>query len=122
MVVVSVIAGLLAAFHGAWAWRTRLYPRGSRGVGLAVLDATWSLPNTVAGAAFLAYALARGNRVDAAFSRHRGTLGLRDGVIEGFATTVGRSRPASRWAWTSTRPCTCSRRACSAPSTCRWSW
>ncbi|MEU4443472.1 hypothetical protein AB0K14_08320 [Actinosynnema sp. NPDC050801] len=89
MVVVWVIGGLLGAFHGAWAWRIRLYPRGPRGVALAVVDATWSLPNTIAGAAFLAWALARGNRVDAEFSRHRGTLGLRDGVIKGFATTVG---------------------------------
>ncbi|ONI80595.1 hypothetical protein ALI22I_45850 [Saccharothrix sp. ALI-22-I] len=89
MVVVLVIGGLLGAFHGVWAWRTRLYPRGRRGWVLGVVDATWSLPNTVAGAVFLAYALARGNRVDPAFSRHRGTLGLRDGVIKGFATTIG---------------------------------
>lgn len=84
-----MIGGLLGALHGGCAWRTRLYPRGRRGLVLGVIDATWSLPNTVAGAAFLLYALARGNEVDRAFSRRRGTIGLRDGVIKGFATTVG---------------------------------
>ncbi|NUT96553.1 MAG: glycine zipper family protein [Saccharothrix sp.] len=90
VVEVTVVAGaVLGALHAGWAWRVRLYPRSARGVGLAVIDFTWSLPNTVAGVLLLAYALGRGNRVDAEFSRHRGVLGLRDGVIKGFATTVG---------------------------------
>ncbi|XVV06265.1 hypothetical protein ACQPW3_13100 [Actinosynnema sp. CA-248983] len=87
--VALVAAAALGALHGGWAWRVRLYPRSARGVAVAVIDFTWSLPNTAAGVLFLAYALGRGNAVDREFSRHRGVLGLRDGVIRGFATTVG---------------------------------
>ncbi|MEU5696288.1 hypothetical protein [Actinosynnema sp. NPDC020468] len=89
MTVVTVVGATLGALLGATALGAGLYPRGARGFGLAVVDATWSLPNTLAGLVLLAWALARGNRVDRAFSARRGVLGLRDGVLPGFATTVG---------------------------------
>ncbi|GAA0257433.1 hypothetical protein GCM10010492_67990 [Saccharothrix mutabilis subsp. mutabilis] len=89
-VEVALAAGAaLGALHAGWAWRARLYPRSARGRLAAVIDFTWSLPNTAAGVVFLVYALARGNEIDYEFSRHRGVLGLREGVIRGFATTVG---------------------------------
>ncbi len=64
-------------------------PAFCAGVGLGVIDFTWSLPNTASGVLLWLWALGRGNSVDRGFSRHRGTIGLRDGVIKGFATTVG---------------------------------
>jgi len=90
--LLSIVAGvgcLLGGGFTRWAWLARLYPPNRRGLGLAIVDATWSLPNTLVGAGFLAYALARGNEIDRSFSRHRATIGLRDGVLRGFATTIG---------------------------------
>jgi hypothetical protein len=92
MVIAALLGGLggLAGLgYGRFAWLTRLYPPNRRGLGLALVDVTWSLPNTVVGTLFLTYALVKGNEIDHAFSRHRATIGLRDGVIKGFATTIG---------------------------------
>jgi hypothetical protein len=84
---VALLGALLVVASLQWAWR--LYPPSARGLLLALVDSTWSLPNTVAGLLFMAFALARGNVVDRAFTRHRGIVGLRHGVIRGFATTIG---------------------------------
>jgi hypothetical protein len=84
---IALLCALLGVAALQWAWH--LYPPSPRGLGLALVDATWSLPNTVAGLLFLLFALARGNAIDRGFTRHRGIIGLRHGVIPGFATTIG---------------------------------
>lgn len=82
--------GLLAgALHARAVVATDSYPPDRRGAWLAVVDHTWSLPNTVAGSLLLAVALALGNRPDPDRSRHRSTVVLREGVMPGFATTIG---------------------------------
>lgn len=59
------------------------------GVRRLVVDLTWSLVNTVAGALFLAVNLARGNRIDPDASRHSGSIVLVRQFLRGYATTVG---------------------------------
>ncbi|GAA5102573.1 hypothetical protein [Haloechinothrix salitolerans] len=78
----------LSAVYG---WAVAVAPvydlRSSRGVVAFVVDHTWSLPNTLVGAVFLAVSVAFGNRLDRGFSGH---IGLRSPAIPGYAgTTIG---------------------------------
>jgi hypothetical protein len=85
---IVLVAALVAVF--GWAAVTaKAYPRTPRGMTSLLVDLTWSLSNTVAGAGFLALNLLRHNRIDCAFSRGRATIGLEHGMIPGFATTIG---------------------------------
>ena len=69
---------------------SRAYDRSSRRGWLQYLvDCTWSLPNTLAGALFLTVNLAVRNRVDLDRSRGSGCVHLEKGIIPGFATTIG---------------------------------
>lgn len=86
--VAGAVAGVaLGAFYGAVAGMSGVYSR--RRLGQFVVDHTWSALNTVIGALFLLVNLARGNRVDTEFSEGRGHLGLRQGLLRGWATTIG---------------------------------
>lgn len=67
----------------------RPYALSLRGVSQWFVDATWSAPNTVAGALFYAVERLRGNGPDQAKSHHSGSIHLTDQAITGYATTVG---------------------------------
>lgn len=88
-VAAAVGLGTGVAFGWAVAGSASYDLRSSRGVLLLVVDLTWSLVNTVAGAVFLVLNLAVGNRVDRRAGRHSGCVMLHRGIIPGFATTVG---------------------------------
>lgn len=66
----------------------RVYEINARGLFTFAVDVTWSLPNTLVGALFLALNLLFGNELDRQFSG-RNSVGLRNGVFPGFATTIG---------------------------------
>jgi hypothetical protein len=56
---------------------------------LFIVDHTWSLANTVAGAVYLAGNLVFGNRIDRDVSRHTGAVQLANGIFPGYLTTIG---------------------------------
>jgi hypothetical protein len=91
---VGLLAGLagglaLGVVFGATVATARVYPPSARGVGLFLLDHSWSLPNTIAGAAFLLGHLAVRHPVDRARSRHSGRIAVAGRVWAGYVTTVG---------------------------------
>lgn len=88
---VGALAGLLLGVVYGWAVAAgKSYDLGSvSGLVAFVVDHTWSILNTVAGALFLALNLAFGNRLDKAFTPGRTMVGLHKGVVPGFATTIG---------------------------------
>lgn len=65
------------------------YPRGPRGWGLALLDLTWSLPNTLAGLLYLGAHLLAGHRVDRDVSLHSGQIHVIEPVHHAYAMTIG---------------------------------
>ncbi len=65
------------------------YPRGARGWVLALVDLTWSLPNTLAGLLYLGAHLLVGHRIDRAASVHSGQIHVIEPAIEGWAMTIG---------------------------------
>jgi hypothetical protein len=104
-VALALLGGLLAGQVGLWAGlasglalgavfgatlaTARVYPPSARGVGLFLVDHSWSLPNTITGAIFLLGHLAAGHPVDRARSRHSGRLAVSGRVWAGYVTTVG---------------------------------
>ncbi|MEV0154883.1 glycine zipper family protein [Micromonospora sp. NPDC050686] len=87
---VGAAAGLLLGAPFGWAVAgARSYRPDARGGALFVVDHTWSLPNTVLGAAYLAGHLAAGHRLDRDACRHRGRVNLVEGVWPRYATTLG---------------------------------
>jgi hypothetical protein len=88
--VLAAGLALLVAVPYGWALgRVRAYPPTARGVALFAVDHSWSLVNTVAGAAFLTVNLARGHHLAPPRCRHRGRVDLREQAMRGYATTVG---------------------------------
>ena len=93
--VPGALAGGLAGalLGGGYGWAVgagRAYDlRTPRGVATLVVDLTWSLPNTAAGAVFLLVNLGCRNKLDRAFTAGRGMVGLHNGVFAGYATTIG---------------------------------
>lgn len=89
----AVVAAVGLGFGAAFGWAvavSRSYDlRSARGALLFVVDHTWSLLNTLAGATFLVLNVAAGNRVDRALGRHTGCVMLSRGFLRGFATTIG---------------------------------
>lgn len=89
VVVLGALGLALGALYGLSAGSARAYEGSVRGVAVFALDHTWSVLNTGLGALFLLVNLLRGNGVDAEFTRHRGHLGLREGLLRGWSTTIG---------------------------------
>ncbi|MGH3450992.1 MAG: hypothetical protein ACRDQW_09725 [Haloechinothrix sp.] len=89
--VIGLLAGLLLGGVHGWAIAAgSAYDFGSAGGAVAyVVDHTWSVVNTLAGAVFLTGNLIFGNRLDRSFTPHRNLIGLHKGVVPGFATTIG---------------------------------
>ncbi len=67
----------------------RPYPSGGRGVGLALLDATWGSLTTWVSAWYLLVLRARRNPPDRDRSHGSGLVHLCDPAIPGYATTIG---------------------------------
>jgi len=65
------------------------YPRGARGWGLALVDLTWSLPNTVAGLFYLGALRLAGHRVDRIATVHSGQIHIAERFFEQWAMTIG---------------------------------
>jgi hypothetical protein len=91
---VGVAAGLLicalpALVLGRAFAAARPYPTSPRGLMIFLVDHTWSLVNTLAGAVFLTVAQRAGNRIDPDWSRGSGTVHLAAGVFPGYLTTIG---------------------------------
>jgi hypothetical protein len=63
--------------------------RSPQGVLAYVVDLTWSLPNTLAGAVFLAGNLALGNHVDRTLTPGRRCVHLGKQTFPGYLTTIG---------------------------------
>jgi hypothetical protein len=87
--VVGAVAGLVAGGGYGWAIASARVYRGGRGLFLFVVDHTWGLPNTFAGALFLAVNLLRRNRLDRPSSDGSGCVRLAGEFFRDFATTVG---------------------------------
>lgn len=95
---VAAVPGLvLGLTFGRAVAVSQAYDLGSMtGVRRIVVDLTWSLVNTVAGAVFLAVNLAAGNRVDPDAGRHSGSVILVRQFLRGYATTVGTVQAGTR--------------------------
>lgn len=89
--VVGILIGLVIGGLHAWAIvSTDCYSDSTaRAWFLLLVDNTWAITNTTIGAVFLAINFANGNRLDTDRCTKRSSLVLREGVIKGFATTVG---------------------------------
>lgn len=88
--VVGAILGLGYAMPFAWALATgRVYPVSPRGAALFVVDHTWSLLNTIAGALFLLANLLAGHRLDRTRSRRSARVNIVEPALPGYATTIG---------------------------------
>ncbi|SCG42688.1 glycine zipper family protein [Micromonospora coxensis] len=88
--VIGGVVGLLVGAPFGWAVASaRVYGADARGIALFVVDHTWSLPNTAAGALFLAAHLVFGHRLDRTVSQHSCRVNVVEGVSPRYATTIG---------------------------------
>jgi hypothetical protein len=65
------------------------YSDGRRGARRCLIDATWSAPNTWAGAVYYGLHRLRRNSLDPDRCRGTGSLWLVDGIVPQYATTIG---------------------------------
>jgi hypothetical protein len=89
-IVGAILCLSVGVLHG-WALAVaHAYDLSSwRGLSVYVIDHTWSGVNTLAGAMFLLVALALGSRLDLAATRGSNRIGMAEGVLPGYATTIG---------------------------------
>ncbi|QDY08503.1 glycine zipper family protein [Micromonospora sp. HM134] len=88
--LVGAVVGLLVGVPFGWSVAAaRVYGPDARGVALFVVDHTWSLPNTAAGALYLALHLVVGHSLDRPTSQHSCRVNLVEGVSPRYATTIG---------------------------------
>ncbi|HZN71127.1 MAG TPA: glycine zipper family protein [Micromonosporaceae bacterium] len=87
--VVGGIAGGVGAVFGWAVVKAEPYEKTAASVLIFLIDHTWSLLNTMAGAIYLTANLIFGNKIDLERSRHSGAIQLENGVIPGYLTTVG---------------------------------
>jgi hypothetical protein len=96
----AVVGGALTAVATAPYVRTvahhRPYGLDATNLGRWVVDSTWSVPNTTAGALFLLHQRMRGNVVRTSRTTGSGTVDLAEAAIAGYATTVGTVIAGSR--------------------------
>src|SRR5262245_15540500 len=89
----AVLGAALALALGApFGWALRAggsYPATGRGRAAFLVDHTWSLANTLAGALYLVVNMVRRNRIADAYSRGSGCVHLANGFVPGYLTTVG---------------------------------
>lgn len=88
--VIGAVVGLLVGAPFGWAIASaRVYGPDTRGILLFVVDHTWSLLNTVAGALYLAAHLVFGHQLDRATSAQSCRVNVVQGVSPRYATTIG---------------------------------
>src|SRR5262245_39469340 len=81
MLIAGVIGAALGFVYGRAVAVAKPYDASALGVWRFVVDHTWSLLNTVAGALYLAVHLLFGNSIDRTFSTASGTIRLKNGVV-----------------------------------------
>lgn len=90
LLIAGGVGLLFGVIYGAGVRAAGAYQLSARGIVAFLVDHTWSLPNTVAGALFLALCRLAGNPIDSAFSQRYQHIGLQKAVIPGYAaTTIG---------------------------------
>ncbi|NES27261.1 glycine zipper family protein [Micromonospora terminaliae] len=88
--LVGAVAGLLIGAPFGWAVASAgTYAADAKGIVLFVVDHTWSLLNTLAGALYLTLHLVFGHQLDRAVSQASGRVNLVEGVSPRYATTIG---------------------------------
>lgn len=85
----ALIGAVIGGVHANALTKTRCYPATAKSWFLTLVDNTWSLVNTMVGAGFLVLNLAMGNELDPDRCEERSSLVLRNGVMRGYATTIG---------------------------------
>jgi hypothetical protein len=89
----AVILGLVSVgfgvAYGRAVWLGRPYEDSPAGLRRCLIDATWSAPNTWAGAVYYGVLRLTGNPFEAERCRGKGSLWLTKGVFPHYATTVG---------------------------------
>lgn len=92
--IVGVLSALFAVPFGRAVTLGKPYT-GALGAWRAFVDATWSAPNTWAGAVFYGIHRLTGNPHDLARSAGRGSIWLTRGVVPRYATTIGTVKAGS---------------------------
>ncbi|MFC0032874.1 glycine zipper family protein [Micromonospora chaiyaphumensis] len=88
--LVGAVVGLLIGAPFGWAVASAgTYAADVKGIFLFVVDHTWSLLNTVAGALYLTLHLVVGHQLDRVVSQGSGRVNLVEGVSPRYATTIG---------------------------------
>ncbi|MEU4365810.1 glycine zipper family protein [Micromonospora chersina] len=88
--LVGAVVGLLVGAPFGWAVASAgTYAADAKGIFLFVVDHTWSLLNTVAGAFYLALHLVFGHQLDRVVSQASGRVNVVEGVSPRYATTIG---------------------------------
>ncbi|MFJ6194624.1 glycine zipper family protein [Micromonospora sp. NPDC092111] len=88
--LVGAVVGLLVGAPFGWAVSSaQVYGPDVRGVLLFIVDHTWSLPNTAAGALYLAAHLVFGHSLDRPTAQHHCRVNVVEGVSPRYATTIG---------------------------------
>ncbi|HEV2768190.1 MAG TPA: hypothetical protein VGV63_10875 [Acidimicrobiales bacterium] len=90
----AALSGLFAIPFGRAVARGRPY-QGPDGLRRCIVDATWSSPNTWAGALFHGALRLRGNPLDVDRTRGTGSIWLVNGVVPRYATTIGTVKAGS---------------------------
>ena len=93
-VLVGVLSALFAIPFGRAVAQGKPYA-GALGFWRALIDATWSAPNTWAGAVYYSIHRLTGNTHDLARSAGKGSIWLTKGVVPAYATTIGTVKAGS---------------------------
>lgn len=94
-IVGGVLLGLFALPYGKAVTEGQMYASDALGIWRFFLDATWSVPNTAAGALYYGVHRMTGNTHDLAKTHHSGAIWLVRGVVPRYATTIGAVKAGS---------------------------
>ncbi|HEX6684187.1 MAG TPA: hypothetical protein VF062_15390 [Candidatus Limnocylindrales bacterium] len=89
LAVGGAVGGALGVVFGWAVGSAKVYSSDARGVWLFIVDNSWSMLNTVAGALYLTVHLIFGHSLDRAISERSGRICLVEGVSTRYATTIG---------------------------------
>ena len=94
-VIGLVILGLFAIPYGRAVAQGQMYAGDALGIWRLVLDASWSVPNTAAGAIYYGVHRLTGNTHDVTKTKGSGAIWLVKGVVPKYATTIGTVKAGS---------------------------
>jgi hypothetical protein len=94
-VIGVVVLGLFAIPYGRAVAQGEMYAGDALGIWRCVLDATWSVPNTAAGAIYYGVHRLTGNTHDLTRTKGSGAIWLVNGVVTKYATTIGTVKAGS---------------------------